>query len=47
MKNEPSFYEKTTRRFAKNNTSFLEGILCSLGKDLKLVIHYTKSVIRS
>ena len=49
MKNEPSFYEKqhvvlwkTIRRFMENNTSFLEGILCSLGKDLKLGIRYDK-----
>ena len=26
----------------ENNTSFLEGILCSLGKDLKLGIRYEK-----
>ena len=42
-KNKPMFYEKqhvvlwkTSRRFMENNTSFLEGIRCSLGKDLKL-----------
>ena len=49
MKNNTSFYEKqhvvlckTTRRFVENNTSFLEGILYSLGKDLKLGIRYEK-----
>ena len=54
MKNEPSFYEKqhvvlwkTIRRFMENNTSFLEGILCSLGKDLKLGIRYEKLKINS
>ncbi len=54
MKNEPSFYEKqhvvlwkTIRRFMENNTSFLESILCSLGKDLKLGIRYEKLKINS
>ena len=54
MKNEPSFYEKqhvvlwkTTRHFIENNTSFLEGILCSLGKDLKLGIRCEKLKINS
>ena len=54
MKNITSFYEKqhvvlwkTTRRFMENNTSFLEGILCSLGKDLKLGIRYEKLKINS
>ena len=31
----------------KNNTSFLEGILCSLGKDLKLGIRCEKLKINS
>ena len=31
----------------ENNTSFLEGILCSLGKDLKLGIRYEKLKINS
>ena len=31
----------------ENNTLFLEGILCSLGKDLKLGIRYEKLKINS
>ena len=48
------FYEKqavvlskTTRRFVENNTSFLEGILCSLGKSPKLGIRCEKLKINS
>ena len=49
MKNNTSFYRKqhvvlwkTIRRFTKNNTSFLEGIFCSIGKFLKLGIRYER-----